>query len=149
MASRLPLFACLTPTKMADCRRIMVLCEHLAARDIAIFDRACNDFASLAELDRRNVFCVVREKDGMCCNVVRGTANRRAPKNALSDEMIRLTGARTSKSHPQTLRRIRAKVEVDGREWADLMGLLKSHGIAPRPPGRTGTQPPCLPGFEC
>ena len=36
-------------------------------------------------------------------------AKRKLPKNVLSDETIRLTGVRTSKSYPQPLRRIRAK----------------------------------------
>ena len=116
VASRLPVFACLTPAKVADCRKIMVLCAHLAAGDIAIFDRAYNDFASLAELDRRDVFFVVREKDRMLYRVVRRVSQRKLPKNVLSDETIRLTGARTAKSYPDTLRRIRAKVEVDGKE---------------------------------
>ena len=116
VASRLPVFACLTPTKVADCRKIMVLCAHLAAGDIAIFDRAYNDFASLAELDRRDVFFVVREKDRMLYRVVRRVSQRKLPKNVLSDETIRLTGVRTAKSYPDTLRRIRAKVEVDGKE---------------------------------
>ena len=71
VASRLPVFACLTPAKVADCRKIMVLCAHLVAGDIAIFDRAYNDFASLAELDRRDVFYVVRAKDGMLYAVVK------------------------------------------------------------------------------
>ena len=116
VASRLPVFACLTPAKVADCRKIMVLCAHLAAGDIAIFDRAYNDFASLAELDRRDVFFVVREKDRMLYRVVRRVSQRKLPKNVLSDETIRLTGVRTAKSYPDTLRRIRAKVEVDGKE---------------------------------
>lgn len=116
VASRLPVFACLTPAKVADCRRVMVLCAHLVAGDIAIFDRAYNDFASLAELDRRDVFYVVREKDGMLYEVVGHVAKDKLPKNVLSDETIRLAGVRTSKSYPGTLRRIRAKVEVDGKE---------------------------------
>ena len=116
VASRLPVFACLTPAKVADCRKIMVVCAHLVAGDIAIFDRAYNDFASLAELDRRDVFFVVREKDRMLYKVVRRVARRKLPKNVLSDETIRLTGVRTAKSYPATMRRIRARVTVDGKE---------------------------------
>jgi len=240
VASRLPVFACLTPAKVADCRRVMVLCAHLVAGDIAVFDRAYNDFASLAELDRRDVFYVVREKEGMRFGVVRRTAKRKLPKNVLSDEIIQLTGVRTSKAYPKAIRRIRARVEVDGKmremvfltnnfEWSaatvaelyrarwqvellfkelkqtlqlkdfygenekavawqvwtamlvhlllrylaycsswkgsytrfsgvvraalwertDLMGLLKTYGTAPRPPGTDlDANTPCLPGFE-
>ena len=115
VASRLPVFACLTPAKVADCRRMLLLCAHLVAGDIAIFDRAYNDFASLAELDRRDVFYVVREKKRMLYGVVRRVPKRKLPRNVLSDETIRLRGGRPSKAYPQTLRRIRARVEVDGK----------------------------------
>lgn len=115
VASRLPVFACLTPAKVADCRRMMVLCAHLAAGDIAVFDRAYNDFASLAELDRRDVFYVVREKKRMLYGVVRRVSGRKRPRNVLSDETIHLTGVHPSKAYPQAIRRIRARVEVDGK----------------------------------
>lgn len=116
VASRLPVFACLTPAKVADCRRMMVLCAHLVAGDIVVVDRAYLDFASLAELDRREVFYVVREKKRMLHEVVRRVPKRLLPKNVLSDERIRPTGVRPSKVHPQALRRIRARVEVDGKK---------------------------------
>ena len=115
VASRLPVFACLTPAKGADCRRIMVLCAHLMAGDIAIFDRAYNDFASLAELERRDIFFVVREKSGMLYKSVRHVSKLKLPRNVISDETIRLAGVGTAKSYPNTLRRIRAKVMVDGK----------------------------------
>ena len=52
----------------------------------------------------------------MLYKVVRHVAKRKLPKNVLSDETIRLTGARTAKSNPETLRRIRAKVEEDEKK---------------------------------
>ena len=116
VASRLPVFACLTPAKVADCRRMMVLCAHLVAGDIVVVDRAYNHIASLAELDRRDVFYVVREKKRMLYEVVRRVPKRQLPKNVLSDETIRLTGVHPSKVYPQALRRIRARVEVDGKK---------------------------------
>ena len=115
VASRLPVFACLTPAKVADCRRMMVLCAHLVAGDIVVVDRAYNDFASLAELDRRDVFYVVREKKRMLYEFVRRVSGRKRPRNVLSDETIHLTGVHPSKAYPQALRRIRARVEVDGK----------------------------------
>lgn len=51
----------------------------------------------------------------MLYKVVRHVAKHKLPKNVLSDETIRLTGVRTAKSNPETRRRIRAKVEVDGK----------------------------------
>lgn len=115
VATRLPAFACVTSAKMADCRAMATLCNDLQAGDVGIFDRAYNDFGALGRLDAKSVFFVVREKTGMLCKVVRRRPKRDLPPNVLSDEEIRLTGAQTRKKYPGTLRRIRARVEVDGR----------------------------------
>ena len=115
VASRMPVFACLTPAKVADCRRMLLLCANLVAGDIAVFDRAYNDFSSLAELDGRDVFYVVREKDGMLFEAIRRVPEGQLPANVLSDETIRLAGIHTSETYPAELRRIRARVEVDGK----------------------------------
>ena len=115
VATRLPVFARVTSAKMADCRAMATLCARLKAGDVAIFDRAYNDFGALATLAAKCVFFVVREKERMKYKVMRRRPKRELPANVISDEEIRLTGAQTCRKYPQTMRRIRARVEVDGR----------------------------------
>jgi len=116
VASRLPSFALVTAAKVADCRTMTALCEHLRAGDVAIFDRAYNDFGALARLAAKLVFFVVREKERMKYKVLRRVPRRLLPENVISDETIRLTGQRTGRKYPEALRRIRARVEVDGKK---------------------------------
>ena len=59
------------------------------------------------------VYWVLRQKDGMRYEVAE---SREASGDILSDETVRLTAADTAKKHSETLRRVRALVEVDGEE---------------------------------
>lgn len=115
VATRLPVFACVTSAKMADCRAMATLCDGLKAGDIAIFDRAYNDFGALWSLEAKLAFFVVREKTRMLYKVVKRQAKSDLPTDVFSDEEIRLTGIQTRNKYPETLRRIRARVEVDGK----------------------------------
>ena len=91
------------------------LCDGLKAGDIAIFDRAYNDFGALWSLEAKLAFFVVREKTRMLYKVVKRQAKSDLPTDVFSDEEIRLTGIQTRNKYPETLRRIRARVEVDGK----------------------------------
>lgn len=115
VASRLPSFACVTTAKVADCRMMAELCGDLGDGDVAIFDRAYNDFGVLGQLAARGVFFVVREKKRMQYRVVRRKRGDQMPENVLSDEVIVLTGVQTRRKYPGEMRRIRARVEVDGK----------------------------------
>ena len=114
VASRLPSFACVTPAKPADNREMEHLCLDLKADNIAIFDRAYNDFGALGRLDARGIFFVVREKELMQYAVKRRVPKRMRPLNVLSDETIVLTGVQTSSKYPVPLRRVRVRVDMDG-----------------------------------
>ena len=114
VASRLPAFACVTSVQVADCREMERLCKDLGAGDVAIFDRAYNDSAALWRLDARGVFFVVREKKRARYRTVRSAQESGRSPNVLSDEVIFLTDPKTRKKYPGLLRRIQARVEVDG-----------------------------------
>ncbi|HEV2328649.1 MAG TPA: IS4 family transposase [Verrucomicrobiae bacterium] len=92
--------------------RARELCANIQAGEIAIFDRAYVDFAHLADLSMREVFWVTRAKDNLQFRVVRklqeGTFG-----NILRDDLIELTGP-AAKDYPVPLRRVVARVEVDG-----------------------------------
>ena len=113
VASRLPSFAVFTPAKVPNCRRMAEVCRDLHAGDVAIFDRGYTDFRGLFRLEAKGVFFVVREKRGMRYGV--DGRRRKLPANILSDEGVVLMGKESAKKYPGKLRRIRAKVEVDGK----------------------------------
>lgn len=115
VASRLPSFACITGANVADGREMERLCHGLREGDVAIFDRAYSDSAALWRLDARGVFFVVREKKRAKYRTVRSAPAGGLPRNVLSDETIVLTDPKTRKKYPGCLRRVRARVEVDGK----------------------------------
>ena len=127
VASRLPSFACITGANVADGREMERLCHGLREGDIALFDRAYSDSAALWRLDVRGVFFVVREKKRARYRVVRSAPGSELPPNVLSDEVIFLTDPKTRKKYPGPLRRVRARVEVDGtmREMVFLTNNLE------------------------
>jgi hypothetical protein len=114
VASHLPSFALVTPAKVPDCRKMAELCADLHAGDVAVFDRAYIDFRELFRLDAKGAFFVVRAKNPMRYGVVKGKPGKKLPAGILSNERIVLTGKESLKKYSGTLRRIRARVEVDG-----------------------------------
>lgn len=115
VASRLPSFAVVTSGHVADCRLMAELCANLQAGDVAVFDRACNDFRELFRLEAKGVFFVVRAKNPMRYGVPKGQPGKKLPANILEDGRIVLTGKESFKKHPGKIRRIRARVKVDGK----------------------------------
>ena len=95
------------------------LTKDMKGGDILLADRAYVDFAFLHNLTAREVFWVLRQKVNMLYDVVE---SREASGNVRSDETVNLTAANTSAKHPETLRRVRAIVEINGekREMAFL-----------------------------
>jgi hypothetical protein len=92
--------------------RARELCANVHAGEIVIFDKAYVDFSHLADLAQRDVFFVTRAKDNLQFRVVQkiqdGTFG-----NILRDDLIELTGP-AAKEYPVGLRRVVARVEVDG-----------------------------------
>ena len=116
VANRLPHFCVFGKAKVHDSKLEDELFNSLEAGDIGIADRAYNCFTALYAQHRRGVFFVVREKDRMMMKVVKKTPKKELGKNIIADEIIRLTGQLTSKEYPEVLRRITAKVIVNGQE---------------------------------
>ena len=125
VANRLPHFCVFGKAKDHDSKMEDELFNSLKEGDIGIADRAYNCFRSLYRQSERGVFFVVREKAGMKYKVVKKVAKRDLGENILSDETIRLTGQRTSKEYPIELRRVKARVKVDGR-WRTMVFLTNN-----------------------
>ena len=100
------------------------LTKGMKGGDVLLADRAYVDFAFLHNLTAREVFWVLRQKVNMLYEVVE---SRKASGDAISDEIVRLTAVNTSGKYPQTFRRVRAIVEVNGerREMTFLTNNVK------------------------
>jgi hypothetical protein len=96
-----------------ESQRARELCANIHAGEIVIFDKAYVDFAHLADLAAREVFWVTRAKDNLQCRVVRKLQDG-TQGNILRDDLIVLTNPPVQKVYPVELRRVTAKVEVDG-----------------------------------
>lgn len=115
LRSFLPSFAIVETAGEHDSVRAPALCAGLREGEIALFDKAYVHFAHLWDLTGRGVFWVTRAKDNLVVKV-----KTRLPKHAdpriLKDELVVLTVVQTAKAYPAVLRRVTARVEVDGQE---------------------------------
>ena len=125
VANRLPHFCVFGRAKDHDSKMEDELFNSLKEGDIGIADRAYNHFKALHRQSLRGVFFVVREKSGMKYRVVRRVAKKDLGENIISDETIMLTGQRTSKEYPCAMRRVVARVKVDGK-WRTMVFLTNN-----------------------
>lgn len=97
-----------------DNRRARELCAAVAPGEIVVFDKAYLDFAHLADLSMREVSWVTRAKDNLQCRVVR-RLQAESTRPILRDDVIELSSGPSQKDYPECLRRVIARVEVDGQ----------------------------------
>ena len=114
VGTRLPALAIVEDAAHHDSVRAEALCAALKEGDVVVADRAYTDFAFLSGLNERGVFFVVRQKKNMRMKVKQSRAC--ADKRILSDETVAPELEKSAGLYPQPLRRIVARVEVDGRE---------------------------------
>ncbi len=111
----LPSFAIVDTAGEHDSVRAPELCAGLQEGEIAIFDKAYVHFAHLGKLTERGVFWVTRSKTNLRLKV-----KKRLPAHAdpriLRDDLVALQGGKTAKDYPQPLRRVTARIEIDGQE---------------------------------
>lgn len=74
---------------------------------------------------------MVREKEHLRYGIAGAAAKRLLPPDVVSDEMIVLRGVKTVCTHPESLRRIRTRVEVDG-QIRGMVFLPNNHDRVPR-----------------
>lgn len=126
LQSFLPHFAIVDTAREHDNRRARELCAGVRAGEIVSFDKAYVDFGHLADLAVREGFWVTRAKDNLDSRVVRKFQHGRQG-NILADDLIELTTDRSRQAYPNRLRRVVARVEVDGelREMVFLTNNLE------------------------
>jgi hypothetical protein len=115
LQSFLPRFAIIDTAKHNDAARSREICAGIRPGEIVIFDKAYLDFEHLFELAQRGVFWVTRAKDNLQARVVKKLKTTKDAR-ILRDELIVLKTAASRQAYPQRLRRVTARVEVDGRE---------------------------------
>jgi hypothetical protein len=113
LQSLLPQCVIIDTAKEHDNLRARELCAGIKAGEIVIFDKGYIDFGHLRDLDEREVYWVTRAKENMKCDVVQKLPVDGYP-NIISDEIIVLQNE--SKPAPELMRRVLARVEVDGVE---------------------------------
>jgi hypothetical protein len=115
LQSFLPLFAIVDTARHNDARRAREVCAGVKAGEIVIFDRAYVDFEHLADLSMREIFWVTRAKENLNCRVERCLQHGAVGK-ILRDDLIQLQTPTSRQDYPVAMRRIVARVAVDGRE---------------------------------
>jgi hypothetical protein len=113
--SLLPRFVLVESAKAADSIRAAEVCAGVKPGEIIIFDRAYVDFIHLGVLNEDGVFWVTRTKESLCFRVVKRLP-KATDKRVLSDELVVLKNKDSRAHYPQSMRRVRALVEVDGKE---------------------------------
>ena len=124
LQSFLPRFVLFDSARHADGHHARTVCAGLRAGEIVLFDRAYVDFAHLRELTQRGVFWVTRAKASHQFRVVKKLF-RRPEGKILRDDLVVLKVPATRAGHPGGLRRVVARVEVDGHEVE--MTFLTNH----------------------
>ena len=115
LQSFLPNFVLIDTAREHDNQRARELCAGVKTGEIVLFDKAYVDFGHLCDMDERGVFWVTRAKDNLQYVVVESLPVPAGGK-ILRDEIIGLKRPAAQEKYPQTLRRVVALVEVDGRE---------------------------------
>jgi len=124
LQSFLPQCAIIDTAKFHDRSKARDLCAGLQDGEITVFDKAYVDFTHLHELTQRGVFWVTRARDNLCYRRVKRLRTTKDSR-ILSDELIKLKIFNSRKAYPVRLRRIVARVEVDGQE--EVFVFLTNH----------------------
>lgn len=115
LQSFLPRFAILGSARHPDNRRARELCAGLRAGEIAVFDKAYTDYRHFWDLSQRGVWWVTRAKERMAVRVVKKLQSSGHPR-IVRDDLVQLTVEISQRAYPGLLRRVIARVEVDGQE---------------------------------
>jgi len=111
----LPAFAIVESAKGHDSTKAHELCAGLKAGEIAVFDMAYIDYKHFRKLTARGVFWVSRVKENMRLRCVKRLKEKPAGR-ILRDDIVVIQSQTKRKDYPEKMRRITARVEVNGVE---------------------------------
>lgn len=115
LRSLLPGFVVVGSAHESELAKVRLLCAALKAGEIVLFDKGYHLLAHFWELNERGVFFVTRPKDDLLTKVVRRRAPGANPR-VLADEEILTTGRSSRTDYPGRLRRVTARVCIEGEE---------------------------------
>ena len=113
--NHLPQAVCVEEACHHDNRQARFLCNPLQDGSIMVADKAYSDFRHFRDLTARGVVWVVRARRDTAFRTVRSLHATGNPR-ILADEIVVLARPQTAEKHPEGMRRIRAIVEIDGKE---------------------------------
>ena len=115
LRSLLPGFVVVGSAHDSELSRVRALCAGLRRGEIVLFDRGYHLFAHFGDLTERGIYFVTRPLPAVGFKVV-----KRLPASpdarVLSDELVEATGRQAARDYPKPLRRVTARVVVDGQE---------------------------------
>lgn len=115
LRSLLPGFVVVGSACEGELSKVRALCAGLRPGEIVLFDRGYHLFAHFWELTERGIFYVTRPKEGLCLKVVRRRPQGSDPRILRDDEVVP-TSEHGHREHPGRIRRVTARVLVDGKE---------------------------------
>jgi len=115
LRSLLPTFAFLGSARENDAQQVRRLCAGLERGEVLLCDRGCHLLGHFYELTQRGVFFVTRAREDVLVKVV-GRCDRGTDPRVVRDEYIVTTGRYSGVEYPDKLRRVTARVVVDGQE---------------------------------
>ncbi len=115
LRSMLPGFVVIDAAREHDSRRARQLCAGLNEGEIVLFDKGYYELAHFRELAERGISFVTRAKDNIACRVKKRLPRGKDPR-VLKDELVELKGHYSRQDYPGVLRRVTARVELDGQE---------------------------------
>lgn len=115
LRSLLPSFVVVGSAHESDLSRVRALCAGLCRGEIVLFDRGYHYLAHFWALSQRGVYFVTRPLSAVGFQVVRRLPRSSDPR-ILRDELVATTGRSVAGDYPGHLRRVTARVVVDGEE---------------------------------
>ncbi len=115
LRSLLPQCVVVGSAREGDLARVRQLCAGLRPGEIVLFDRGYQWFAHFRELTQRGVFFVTRARDDLRFQVKNRRPRGRDPR-IVADELVVATGTWVAGDYPGVLRRVTARVALDGEE---------------------------------
>ncbi len=105
LGGNIPSFIVITEAKKHDVKAVKEIELPLSLDSIIVMDKAYIDFKWLKTLDNSGIFWISRAKSNMNYCLI-GQLNSNTKRGIISDKIIKLTGAQSSKNYPDKIRLI-------------------------------------------
>jgi hypothetical protein len=116
LRSLLPSFAFIDSAREHDVQHVRKLCAGLQRGEVVLCDKGYHLLAHFYELTQRGVFFVSRARENVCFKVVGRCRARGTDPRILKDEYVVTTGKSVEGDYPEKLRRVTARVCIDGED---------------------------------